>query len=128
MSKYTVHEGTQGLCHLHKPNGLAFLICGAARVMLSAFALDRSFCTRTNADEKDAKHASIKWCASLHKHLGKFNVHRQAAAADQQNALQAQKLKFVDVNDVCSYKQVDKDKVMLHQEDILLQRSIVDIY
>lgn len=55
-------------------------------------------------------------------HLGKLNIHRQAAAADQQNALQAQKLKIVDVNDI-SYKQVDKDKVVLHQEDILLQRS-----
>ncbi len=132
LSDWTVQTGKQGLYYLHKPSGLGFQTLGAARVALSAFAPNCSTCTTsTDADEEDDEREEMlsmvlsldQVVAQLHKHLDMLNQYRQEATAGQQKALQAQEPKIMDVYDVCSYLQVDKDTVMLQQEDTLLQRS-----
>lgn len=118
MSEWTVQTGKQGLFYLHLSSGLAFHTLCAARVALSAFALNPSTCTTcTDADEEDdAREEMLSMASSLdqvvcqlHKHLDMLNGYRQAAAAGQQKAVQAQESKIVDLYDVCNYVQVDKD-------------------
>ncbi len=118
--------------YLHLPSGLAFQTLGAAKVALSAFALSPNTCTTSkDAEEEDDARAEMLTIAScldqvlaqLHKLLDLLGQDKQATTAGQMKALQELQPRIVDMYDVCSYVQVDKDKVMLQQEDTLLSRS-----
>ena len=131
-NEWTVRTGKQGLYYLHLPSGLAFQTPGAAKVALSAFALSLNTCsTSKDAEEEDDARAEMLTIAScldqvlaqLHKLLELLGRHKQATTAGQKKALQEMQPRIVDMYDVCSHVQVDKDKVMLQQEDTLLSRS-----
>ena len=128
-SEWTVQTGKQGMYYLHKSSGPAFQTFGAAKVALGAFAHN---CTAKKdvIDEDDAKEEVLSIAsgldqvvAQLHKQLDMLKQYKEAAEADQTQGLQLQQPKIVDMWDVCSYVQVDKDSMMLQQKDTLLQRS-----
>lgn len=131
LTGWTVQTGKQGLSYLHMTSGLRFHTLGTAAVAVHAF---RQFASTPAAeddsdDDNDEKEEIMSIATGLdgivchlHKQMATLQTYNKVAedAADVPLALQT---KFEDMYDACPYVDINRESVVLTQQDTLLQRS-----
>jgi len=132
LTGWTVHTGKQGLHYLHMASGLRFHTPGTAAVAVHAF---RQFASTPAADDdsdddNDEKEEIMNIATGLddtvcqlHKQMATLQTYKRVPEDDAAEVSLAVQPKIENMYDACPYVHINRESVVLTQQDTLLQRS-----
>ncbi len=130
LSGWVVHTGKHGAYYLHEASNITFQTLGAAKVAVHAFH-QISGTTAAAADDNDEMEEVLSIascldgvCSQLHRHMDTLQSYSRHDLSDgAAEACKALQPSILDMYDVCSYVHVSQNRMILNQEDTLLQRA-----